>query len=254
MKIIKTLLILILSSTCSFGQVDQSDLTKTILYQDSLFWTTYNTCDIDGMEEFLTEDLEFYHDKAGLTKGLSKFTESVKNGLCSNLNSLLKREAVEGTVQVFQLSNFGAIISGEHIFYRNEKGKNELAEESARFTHIWKLENDKWKMSRVLSYDHQPVPYQNKKTAITVSEKILTGYVGKYNAPQTGEVTISKNDNGLEMQAGKMQMTLYPQSKTLFFHKKSSLTFEFVEDVNGSVIKMIVRENGNIVEEAKKIK
>jgi hypothetical protein len=45
---------------------------------------------------------------------------------------------------------------GEHNFYVTEKGVEKL-EGRAKFTHIWLLTKDGWKMSRVLSFDHQAV-------------------------------------------------------------------------------------------------
>ena len=83
------------------GQELPSTYKKTILKLDSLFWTAYNSCDVDKFPDFLTKDLEFYHDKGGLTRTSAKLVEQVKNGLCGNENIRLRREAVEGSVQVF---------------------------------------------------------------------------------------------------------------------------------------------------------
>jgi len=102
---------------------DPKELTQTILKLDSAFWRAYNACDVDAMKLYFTDDIEFYHDKGGLTTPLSKLIESMKEGLCGNANFRLRREAVEGTVKVFPLNNYGAIISGEHVFYINEGGK-----------------------------------------------------------------------------------------------------------------------------------
>src|SRR5262249_421878 len=40
-------------------------------------------------------------------------------------------------------------------FYAQEKGRPEYLTSTAKFTHVWLLENGKWKLSRALSYDHQ---------------------------------------------------------------------------------------------------
>lgn len=55
------------------------------------------------------------------------------------------------------------------------------------------------------------------------------------------------------MNAGQMKATIYPESEQLFFVEGKPLTFEFIKDEAGKVEKMIVREQGQIVEEAKKI-
>ncbi|MGY3793677.1 DUF4440 domain-containing protein [Aquimarina sp. 433] len=230
----------------------KNDLTQTILKLDSEFWESYNTCNIEKFRTFFREDFEFYHDKGGLTKGLQKMMSTVENGLCNPAGPRVRREVVEGTVAVYPLNNYGAIISGEHLFYVTEKGKEEQLTQIAKFTHVWQHKNDQWVMTRVLSYDHQPAPQNTDKKEILLSDKILEQYLGTYKAPQTGTVVITKKDNLLEIKAGKMQSIVHPQSETLFFHKQSPLTFEFVTE-NKIVSKMIVRENGKIVEEAKKL-
>jgi hypothetical protein len=51
---------------------------------------------------------------------------------------------------------YGAVISGEHLFYNTTKGGPEALAGRARFTHMLLLKDGAWKMSRVLSYDHGP--------------------------------------------------------------------------------------------------
>ncbi|KAA1244256.1 DUF4440 domain-containing protein [Aquimarina sp. RZ0] len=233
---------------------NNEDLKVTISKLDKEFWVSYNTCNIDTFRTFFVEDFEFYHDKGGLTSGLSKMMASVKGGLCNPENPRVRREVIKGSVSIYPLQSYGAIITGEHLFYVLEKGKTERLTEIAKFTHVWQHKNNQWKMSRALSYDHQPAPQNTDKKEILLSEKILNQYTGTYQAPQTGKVIISKKENLLEIKASKMQAIVYPQSETVFFHKQSPLTFEFVKTSDGTISKMIVRENGKIVEEAKKTK
>lgn len=156
------LLISFLFFNKSFGQTSQHSLEATILHKDSLFWKSYNNCDVQKFSEFFTDDLEFYHDKGGITNGLENLATSMKKNLCSDANFRLRREEVAGTVKVYPLQKskeiYGAIISGSHVFYINEKGKKERLDGLARFTHIWILKDNSWKMTRILSYDHGPAP------------------------------------------------------------------------------------------------
>ncbi|HET7746293.1 MAG TPA: nuclear transport factor 2 family protein [Vicinamibacteria bacterium] len=137
-----------------------TDPSPAVLEKDALFWKAYNACDVPGMLEHFTEDLEFYHDKGGAILGLAALRERTRTGLCGNAASRLRREAVEGTVRVFPLANagvvYGAILSGEHVFYVTEKGRPEFLDGRARFTHLWLKTDAGWKMARVLSYDHGP--------------------------------------------------------------------------------------------------
>lgn len=142
----------------------EEELHQLILQLDSLFWQAYNTCDADKMGEFLTDDIEFYHDKGGLTETKEVLLEGLRTGLCGNPDMHLRREAVKGTVEVFPMSQYGAIISGKHLFYVVPTGKEEFLDGLARFTHLWQYKEGYWKMARVLSYDHGPAPagFENK--------------------------------------------------------------------------------------------
>ncbi|WP_066838405.1 nuclear transport factor 2 family protein [Rufibacter ruber] len=150
------------SATSTKAQKPAQAITQTILALDSLFWTTYNQCDSERMKQFISDDVEFYHDKGGITLGKEKFISSIKNNLCSNKEYRVRREAVKGTIHVYPLYNadqaYGAIISGDHYFYEHEKGKKEQLAGLAKFSNLWLLQNGTWRMARVLSYDHGPAP------------------------------------------------------------------------------------------------
>ncbi len=142
------------------AQSDEEKVAKTILQKDSLFWHTYNNCDTANYNQFFSDDLEFYHDRGGITLGPANLALSLKKNLCSNPDFRIRREVVNGTVKVFPLQKsgeiYGAILSGEHIFYIVEKGKQPRLDGKAKFTHLWILKNNFWQMTRILSYDHGP--------------------------------------------------------------------------------------------------
>lgn len=256
-QFLKNITIAIICMTTTYLTADQStgtsssikSLESQVLSADALFWESYNQCNTENMGTFLTEGLEFYHDKDGLTSGSKKVIASIKNNLCSR-NWKLKRQAIDNSVEVFPLNNYGAILTGEHAFYIVETDQSERLDTTAKFTHIWQLINNRWKMSRIISYDHtsaqQPV---NNKQAISISEKLLK-YVGQYQAPETGIINITKEENGLKVIAGEMRLIIHAESDTVFFHNESPLTFEFLTHSNNNAHKMIIRENGHIVEEA----
>jgi hypothetical protein len=234
-----------------FAQNNDRQTIKTILLRDSLFWVAYNTCDSANIGEFYTDDVEFYHDKNGFSKGKNNIVSSFKKNLCSD-NFRLRREAIDSTIKVYLLKNndttYGAIINGEHLFYVDEKGKKERLDGWAKFTHTWILQNGTWEMTRILSYDHKPAPYINKRKMVEILATILDTYIGQYKGPLTGIITIKrKNDNLIQFINGK-EFTIYPESSTLFFSKERDLTFEFLGKKTTDR-KMVVRENGEIVEE-----
>lgn len=119
------------------------------------------------MGRIFSEDVEFYHDKGGLTVGLPALMTSMGSGMCSGTRDFnLRREAVTGTVKVYPLRKnkevYGAIISGEHVFYITKTGKKEFLDGHAIFSNVWRKTNGRWQMARVFSYDHGPATYVNK--------------------------------------------------------------------------------------------
>ena len=233
------------------GYTQQNSLEKTIQKHDSLFWNGYNKCDLSVFKHYVTDDFEFFHDKGGLTSGKELFLKSISENLCNTSNTWkLRREVAEGSEQIFPLNSYGAILRGEHKFYLIEDGKKEKLIETAKFTHIWKNDQGVWRMSRVLSFDHQPTPQNTDQKEITLSEKDRTSILGNYKAPKTGDVVITEINGKIIMNAGQMKAELFAASATQFFLKQAPLTFEFVKNEQGIVQKMIVREQGNVVEEA----
>ena len=132
-----------------------SKLYKTLKVNDSLiFDSSFNTCNLEVLKSLIHDDLEFYHDKAGIIIGKDSFIENTKNGLCKSPNKL-RRELLEETLEVFPLNEndgklYGAIQKGTHRFYQDNKRTG-----IAYFTHLWIVKNDKWLLKRVLSYDHK---------------------------------------------------------------------------------------------------
>src|SRR3569832_1552337 len=107
-------------------QIDDNKVKEIIYHKDSLFWEAYNQCDVDRMATFLTDDMEFYHDKISPIYTLAKFKENIRTGLCGKADWRLRREPFSGTVKVFLMNNYGGLISGEHIFYINDGTKETL--------------------------------------------------------------------------------------------------------------------------------
>jgi Ca2+-binding EF-hand superfamily protein len=133
------------------------DLYNKLAELDSSLFATVYTCNPDKSASFFTKDLEFYHDKGGLTKSRKIFIEQLKKNFCNEANPKLRRELVKGSLKVFPINNYGAIQIGDHRFYLTEKGQPEKLSGEAKFAHLWKLENGEWKASRVLSFDHKEV-------------------------------------------------------------------------------------------------
>jgi hypothetical protein len=157
-----SLLLLVFTLFTNLSAQSNDDLIKEALKSDNQFWEAYNKCSIEGMMQFIPKDVEFYHDKGGIFKGSAALKTSFEKNLCGNKDFRLRREAIANTVKTYPMKDkdkvYGLIISGDHYFYINETGKKEYRDGLAKFTDFWMLENGKWKMSRILSYDHGPAP------------------------------------------------------------------------------------------------
>jgi Domain of unknown function (DUF4440) len=142
------------------GPVATQELFDEIAANDSaLFEAVFSTCNFDKIGELVTEDFEFYHDKWGLTATSgAQFVEAIRN-LCERqkqgVDFRARRELVKDSMAVYPLNNYGAIQVGVHRFYAIAEGKKDQLTETARFTQVWKKDNGKWRVARVLSYDHK---------------------------------------------------------------------------------------------------
>jgi len=140
----------------------ESELFDILKAKDSLlFHAAFNSCGISTLNALFTEDFEFYHDKGGLTEGRDAFVGSIEEG-CKNRDGNApqpaKRILVPNSLEVYPMFNngvlYGAIQHGVHTFeFLNEKGEYQKGD-IAKFTHVWILDNQQWKIKRELSYDH----------------------------------------------------------------------------------------------------
>jgi hypothetical protein len=125
------------------------NLYKEISRMDSILFNAFNNRNLNQFKNFFTEDLEFYHDKGGLT-GYQQTVDFLKT--TTELNNQLRRELVKGTLEVYPIPGYGAMEIGVHTFCHNENGRQDCG--SFKFVHVWKKTNGEWKISRVVSYGH----------------------------------------------------------------------------------------------------
>ena len=131
------------------AQSANDSLYKEIAQMDSVMFHAFNTRDIEKFKSLFTEDLEFYHDKGGLTNyehTINFMKETAKN------NNGLRRDLVKGSLEVYPIPGYGAMEIGAHTFCHLENGKQDCG--TFKFVHIWQKKNGEWKITRVVSYDH----------------------------------------------------------------------------------------------------
>lgn len=165
-NILKIILFSILTffTSLTFGQLDtNSELHLLLATKDSiLFNAAFNTCNTDTLEDIVTEDFEFFHDKGGLTEGRAAFLNMMKENCAQRIateKQPSKRILIANSLEVYPLYKngelYGAIQHGIHRFESLDKDNNYQRGDIAKFTHVWVKESLAWKVKRELSYDHQ---------------------------------------------------------------------------------------------------
>jgi hypothetical protein len=140
----------LLTTSFAYSQAAPSDsLFKTIQTLDTQLFDAYNHCDLEKFGSLIADDIEFYHDKTGLSRGRQALVEGIKNNICGKVT----RELVPGTLEVYPIANYGAVEIGIHRFHH--PGHEEPASVGeAKFIHLWQNQDGVWKVTRVISFDH----------------------------------------------------------------------------------------------------
>ena len=128
------------------------ELYDSIAYLDSSFFNAFNTKNLDKLQAFLSDDLEFYHDLGGVTN-YTQNIDAFKRAFASERK--LRRELIASTLEVYPIKDYGAVETGIHRFYATEKGQPEKVSSEAKFVQVWQKENGQWKITRIISYGHQ---------------------------------------------------------------------------------------------------
>lgn len=228
-----------------------ADDEQAVRAADARYWQAYNACDLPTMGELLTDDVEFYHDKTGLTASKSAVLASLRKGPCGDPASHLRREAVDAGIRFHPLAGGFALLSGTHRFHLRQDGGPERLDGQAEFTNLWQSVDGRWRMRRILSYAHGPVPYTPPATHITLAPAVLAAYAGTYRGKNVGDIRVAVEGDHLRLTAGSLAVTLHAESQTRFFALERDLRFEFALPAGtGGARTLTVYENGAAVETA----
>jgi hypothetical protein len=230
----------------------QTDTEAEVRQADSAFWKAYNACDINAMAAFIADDIEFYHDKSGLTKTRPALVDSLRTGICADPARRIRREEVPGAVGYFPVAGERAILSGEHRFYITENSKPEYLDGQAKFLDLWERSGGSWKMTRVFSFAHGPAPYAPPQ-AIALAPSALTKFAGRYTSQQSGNIEVSVDGSHLKLSAKNVDLNIYPESPNKFFAKERDLRFEFARQSGSEKEGVTIWENGAVVDQAQRV-
>lgn len=139
--------IILFVSFSTSAQVEKtSELYKTILSLDKELFDTYNSCslNLEKHASFYSDDIEFFHDKGGLSTSKEEIMEAIKKNICGKVT----RELIEDSIEIHEIPNYGVIVIGHHKF-------NNLIEKStsepSKFILFWKQTDSNWKLTKVVS-------------------------------------------------------------------------------------------------------
>ncbi|MBH8558003.1 nuclear transport factor 2 family protein [Hymenobacter negativus] len=129
-------------------------LTKEELYQtvarlDTEMFAAFNAHDVNKLMSYFADNLEFYHDKGGL----SNFTQT-KEGFTRLFAQSpdITRTLVTGTLEVYPVKEYGAMHIATQRFCHQENGRQDCG--NSKFVMVWQQQADTWRITRVVSYDH----------------------------------------------------------------------------------------------------
>ncbi|SDY05160.1 nuclear transport factor 2 family protein [Hymenobacter psychrophilus] len=127
------------------------ELYRTIARLDSAMFVAFNQHDADKLQTYFAEDLEFYHDKGGVSD-FRQTMDAFRRMFEQNKTTGLNRQLVPGTLEVFPIKDYGAVETYEHRFCHVENGKDDCG--TFKNMMVWRLKDGRWQITRVVSYGH----------------------------------------------------------------------------------------------------
>ncbi|HEV7519801.1 MAG TPA: nuclear transport factor 2 family protein [Candidatus Angelobacter sp.] len=143
------LLAVLCGSVHAQSKTPSDTLFKTIQSLDTQLFDAYNHCDLPTLGSMVADDLEFYHDQTGLSVGKAPFIAAIKQNICGKV----ERTVVPGSIEVYPLKGYGAVEIGVHRFHHPGHSPDDVGE--ARFVTLWQNKDGAWKVTRVISYNHE---------------------------------------------------------------------------------------------------
>jgi hypothetical protein len=127
------------------------ELYAEIAHMDSVMFDAFNAHDVEKLKTTFSDDLEFYHDKGGLTdykQTMENFNKLFENNKATGL----RRDLVKGSLEVYPVKDYGAVETCLHQFCHVENGKDDCG--TFKNVMVWQKKDGQWKVTRVISYDH----------------------------------------------------------------------------------------------------
>ncbi len=127
---------------------------------DRFFALFFDTrCHSSEVRAMLADDVEMYHDKAGVVATSAAQFMADYEKVCASRAApdawRSRRELVPASLTVDPVPGLGAIEDGEHRFYERRGDGPERLAGTAQFTQLWVKSEAGWKLKRIFSFAHR---------------------------------------------------------------------------------------------------
>jgi Domain of unknown function (DUF4440) len=142
------LLPLLVASAAEPGrQAKSGPLFEAITRMDRHLFNAFNAHNVDRLMSLASKNVELYQENDGL-KNYEECITEFKDMFAHD--SDIRRELVEGTVEVYPIGGYGALEVGQHRFCHTQNGKEDCG--VFGFAVLWQKTDDSWKVSRLVNY------------------------------------------------------------------------------------------------------
>ncbi|MBB4659508.1 serine hydrolase [Parvularcula dongshanensis] len=152
-------MLILLAAAALLQTLSEADLRDQILTADNvLFERAFNACDLEALHDILLPDAEMIHDQSGMNRGREAFMRPVRENICNGGPKKPIRRRIYESTEIYPLYQdgqlYGAIQRGQHEFFLREEGQPLLLTNRARYSTVWLLTDNGWKLKTALSWDH----------------------------------------------------------------------------------------------------
>lgn len=132
-------------NTIPVYQPVDKELHATIKNMDKVFFDAYNSCDMETQKRIYADEIEFFHDKSGLSTSKSDILAATEKNICDKVT----RTLIEGSIEVYPIHDYGAVEIGYHKFFNHQEP--DAISTPSKYIMIWRLKDDQWQITKVIS-------------------------------------------------------------------------------------------------------
>ena len=127
----------------------KDELYQQVAKLDAEMFAAFNTHDVDKLMTYFAPNLEFFHDKGGLSD-FSQTKAGFRRLFAQSPD--ISRTLVPSSLEVFPVKGYGAVHIATQRFCHVENGREDCG--NSKFVMVWQQQVGTWKITRVVSYDH----------------------------------------------------------------------------------------------------